>query len=53
MRHLITFAFLAAALAAYWASAGPGLLGFLFLVGLLCEGIFWFRLLRGEKTPRG
>ena len=51
MRHLITVAFLIGAIAAYWASASPGLVGTLFLVGMLCEGIFWFRLVRREKTP--
>jgi len=51
MRHLITVAFLVAAFAAYWASAGPGLIGLFFLVGMLCEGVFWFRLVRREKNP--
>jgi len=51
MRHLITVAFLVAAYVAYWASAGAGLIGLLFLVGMLCEGVFYFRLLRREKPP--
>jgi len=42
VRYLITVAFLVAAIAAHWASAGPGIAGLLFLVGILCEGIFWF-----------
>jgi uncharacterized protein (DUF58 family) len=52
MQHLVTVAFLVAAIAAYLASAGPGLVGVLFLVAMLCEGIFWFRLVRREKAPR-
>jgi len=51
MQHLITVAFLVAAIAAYWASAGPGLIALFFLVGMMCEGIFWFRMLRGQKAP--
>jgi hypothetical protein len=51
MRHLITVGFLIAAIAAYLTSAGPGWVGALFLVGMLCEGIFWFRLARHDKTP--
>jgi hypothetical protein len=52
MRHLITLAFLLAALVAYWASfslALPGaiwLTGALFGAGLLCELMFWLRLFR-------
>jgi hypothetical protein len=52
MQHLVTVAFLVAAIATYLASAGPGLVGVLFLVGMLCEGIFWFRLVRREKPLR-
>lgn len=51
MTHLITVAFFAAAIAAYLASAGPGWVGALFLVGMLCEGIGWFRALRRDKLP--
>jgi hypothetical protein len=52
MGHLITVAFVVAAIAAYLASAGPGWVGALFLVGMLCEGIAWFRVLRRDKPPR-
>jgi len=51
MRHLITAAFFIAAIAAYLASAGAGWIGALFLVGMLCEGIAWFRVLRRDKPP--
>jgi hypothetical protein len=51
MRHLITVAFVVAAIAAYLASAGPGWIGGLFLVGMLCEGIAWIRVLRRDKPP--
>ena len=50
MGHLITVAFVVAAIAAYWASAGLGWVGALFLVGMLCEGIAWFRVLRRDKS---
>ncbi len=51
MRHLITAAFFVAAFAAYLASASAGWIGTLFVVGMLCEGIAWFRILRHDKTP--
>lgn len=51
MRHLVTAAFFAAALAAYLASASAGWIGALFVVGMLCEGIAWFRLMRRDKPP--
>lgn len=55
MHHLITVAFLLAALVAYWISFGltlPGAVwvaGALFAAGLLCELVFWLRLFRHEK----
>jgi len=58
MRHLITVAFLVAAGAAYWFSASPELAGvgwlagFLFLGGMVCEGIFYWRTVRGENASR-
>jgi hypothetical protein len=51
MRHLITVVFFVAAIAAYLGSASPGWIGALFLVGMLCEGIAWFRVLRRYKPP--
>lgn len=51
MRHLITAAFMVAALAAYVASAGPGWVGALFLVGMVCEGIAYYRAGRRDTTP--
>jgi len=50
MAHFITIAFVVAAIAAYWASAGSGWVGALFLVGMLCEGIAYFRALRRDKS---
>ena len=50
MRHLISVAFLIAAIAAYSASAGTGVVGLLFLVGMLCEGVVWYRLLRRDPA---
>jgi len=55
MRHLITIAFLLAALAAYLVA--PMLTGALWLAGallaagILCEVVFWLRLLRRQKSP--
>lgn len=55
MGHLITIAFLLAALAAYLAA--PMLTGALWLAGALlatgfvCETVFWFRLFRRQKAP--
>ena len=55
MRHLITVAFLLAALVAYWASfslalpEAAWLAGALFAAALLCELAFWLRLLRHGK----
>jgi len=51
MRHLVTLAFVVAAIAAYLASAGPGCVSAFFLAGMLCEGIAWFRVLRRDKSP--
>lgn len=48
MRHLITFACLAAAVTAYIIGWWQGVTGFV-VVGMLLEGIFWFRLLRKKK----
>jgi hypothetical protein len=53
MRHLVTVAFFAGAIAAYWASAGTGWVAGLFLVGMLCEGVFWFRLARHANAHAG
>jgi membrane protein implicated in regulation of membrane protease activity len=49
MKHLITLAFLVAAIAAYLASAGPGVVGALFIVVLLFEAVLWWRVLRQER----
>jgi len=51
-RHLITFAFLALAIACYRLGATvPGT--FLLLLGALAEITFWMRLSgKGRKTPR-
>ena len=51
MAHLITVAFVIAAIVAYSASAGAGWVGAFFLVGMLCEGIAWLRILRRDKSP--
>jgi hypothetical protein len=53
MRHLVTVAFLAAAVAAYAASARPGLCVAFLVVGMLCEGVFWWRLVRGRRLRQG
>jgi len=49
MRHLITLAFLVAAIAAYVSSTGPALAGVFFLLGMLFEGVFWYRLAMRKK----
>lgn len=52
MRHIVTFAFLVAALAAYSLAPGvpaPWLAGALFAAAILCELIFWLRLFQREK----
>ena len=49
MRHLITILFLVAAIAAYAMSAGPGIIGSFFILGMLFEGIVWYRLLLDRK----
>ena len=52
MRHLITVGFLVAAIAAYAAALGNGVVGALFVVGMLCEGVFWWRLVRDRRRSR-
>jgi len=55
MRHLITIALFVAALAAYLAAplltGALWLAGALLAAGILCEGVFWFRLLTRKKPP--
>ena len=46
--HLVTFLFLVLAIACYaLGAAGPGTV--LIALGVLAEGVFWFRLWRGRK----
>jgi len=52
VRHLVTVGFLVAAIAAYLASLGNGVVGGLFVVGMLCEGVFWWRLVRDRRRSR-
>jgi hypothetical protein len=46
--HLITIAFLLAAGASYAAGFAGGMFALL-AVGLVLEGIFWIRLIRGRR----
>ena len=47
-RHVITFAFLVLAIALYSVGAAGPATGLLVL-GVLAEGIFWLRVLRGSR----
>jgi hypothetical protein len=49
MKHLVTVAFLIAAVVFAIAGSASGFALFL-LIGLLCEGVFWYRLLK--KKPK-
>jgi hypothetical protein len=52
MRHFITLSFLALAIACYALGAVvPGTA--LLLLGMLAEGIFWFRIISGRKKTPG
>ena len=49
IKHLTTFACLVAAILFYWLGAAvPATV--LIVVGMVAEGIFWLRLLRGRTT---
>jgi hypothetical protein len=52
MRHVVTAGFLVAAIAAYAASVGDGVVVALFAVGMVCEGVFWWRLVRDRGRSR-
>ena len=48
-RHLLTFAFLIAAFALYYLGLGYGAAA-LFVAGMVCELVFWKRLLRRNRA---
>lgn len=48
--HLLTAAWLAAALACYALGLQDGVLA-LIVAGAVCEGGFWLRVLRGRDRP--
>ena len=50
MKHLVTVAFLIAAVAFAIAGSASGFALFL-LIGLLCEGVFWYRLFKKKPKP--
>jgi hypothetical protein len=50
MRHLVTLALFAAAVAAYMAGSAPGAAALL-LVGLVLESLAWYRVFHGRKHP--
>ena len=50
-RHVITLTFLALALVLYTLGAAGPATGLLVL-GVLAEGVFWFRLVRGGRKQR-
>ena len=51
-QHLITVSFLILAIVCYaFGAAGPGTL--LLVLGILAEGVFWFRIVRGRRKSPG
>jgi len=51
MQHLISVAVFVAAIVCY-VSSGPGYAGLLLLLGVVLEGVFWYRMLVATKNPR-